>query len=314
VLAELAGRASELETVSRGLHARVDTLQGELDSRQEERAEAEVRAAVGEYSTAQWEELRGVADSEIDQVSAQLAEQRSELDRVEEILAIARSPRGPAVDATNAVPEAPGAAPVAAPVTAPVAVQPAEEATAIKVVRASDGTPTQGSGRVTPLHGTDRVTPAYGADALTFTPGREDEAVAARGEAAAESGFDDLAFLKSIVEPTAQTREPAAPAPAAAPAPGASSTRPIPRGEESRLSTPGRGLAALRSLLGADDRSHTPAGRNAVPQSAQGDETRSADEGTTGTGAKTLRCGECGTLNYPTEWYCERCGGALAAM
>jgi hypothetical protein len=23
---------------------------------------------------------------------------------------------------------------------------------------------------------------------------------------------------------------------------------------------------------------------------------------------------ECGTMNYPTEWYCERCGGELAAM
>ncbi|MGQ0538354.1 MAG: hypothetical protein ACT4R6_05355 [Gemmatimonadaceae bacterium] len=29
---------------------------------------------------------------------------------------------------------------------------------------------------------------------------------------------------------------------------------------------------------------------------------------------KTLRCQECGTMNYPTEWYCERCGGELAAM
>jgi len=29
---------------------------------------------------------------------------------------------------------------------------------------------------------------------------------------------------------------------------------------------------------------------------------------------KTLKCQECGTLNYPTEWYCERCGAELAAM
>jgi hypothetical protein len=28
--------------------------------------------------------------------------------------------------------------------------------------------------------------------------------------------------------------------------------------------------------------------------------------------AKTLKCGECGTLNRPTEWYCERCGAELA--
>jgi uncharacterized OB-fold protein len=30
--------------------------------------------------------------------------------------------------------------------------------------------------------------------------------------------------------------------------------------------------------------------------------------------AKTLKCAECGTMNYPTEWYCERCGGELATM
>jgi hypothetical protein len=29
---------------------------------------------------------------------------------------------------------------------------------------------------------------------------------------------------------------------------------------------------------------------------------------------KTLKCQECGTFNYPTEWYCERCGGELAAL
>ena len=30
--------------------------------------------------------------------------------------------------------------------------------------------------------------------------------------------------------------------------------------------------------------------------------------------AKTLKCGECGTMNLPTEWYCERCGAELAAL
>src|SRR6266480_6104558 len=29
---------------------------------------------------------------------------------------------------------------------------------------------------------------------------------------------------------------------------------------------------------------------------------------------KTLKCPECGAGNYPTEWYCERCGGELATM
>jgi hypothetical protein len=30
--------------------------------------------------------------------------------------------------------------------------------------------------------------------------------------------------------------------------------------------------------------------------------------------AKTLKCNECGSMNYPTEWYCERCGAELAAL
>jgi hypothetical protein len=30
--------------------------------------------------------------------------------------------------------------------------------------------------------------------------------------------------------------------------------------------------------------------------------------------AKTLKCGECGALNVPTEWYCEECGSELATV
>ena len=29
---------------------------------------------------------------------------------------------------------------------------------------------------------------------------------------------------------------------------------------------------------------------------------------------KTLKCQECGTMNYPTEWYCERCGAELVSV
>jgi len=30
--------------------------------------------------------------------------------------------------------------------------------------------------------------------------------------------------------------------------------------------------------------------------------------------ARTLKCGECGSLNRPTEWYCEKCGAELATL
>jgi hypothetical protein len=41
---------------------------------------------------------------------------------------------------------------------------------------------------------------------------------------------------------------------------------------------------------------------------------RARTEGGRPDSAKTLKCPECGTANYPTEWYCERCGGELATM
>ncbi len=48
--------------------------------------------------------------------------------------------------------------------------------------------------------------------------------------------------------------------------------------------------------------------QTAPPQSAPGGKS-----GAPGV-AKTLKCGECGTLNRPTEWYCERCGAELAGV
>jgi hypothetical protein len=43
-------------------------------------------------------------------------------------------------------------------------------------------------------------------------------------------------------------------------------------------------------------------------------QTGDAAFGTAGAAQKTLKCQECGAMNYPTEWYCERCGGELAAL
>ena len=44
-----------------------------------------------------------------------------------------------------------------------------------------------------------------------------------------------------------------------------------------------------------------------VPKSGGSSDPRSEQH-------KTLKCPECGAANYPTEWYCERCGGELATM
>jgi len=51
------------------------------------------------------------------------------------------------------------------------------------------------------------------------------------------------------------------------------------------------------------------------PSSAPNPAAASGGGGKAASGvAKTLKCGECGTLNRPTEWYCERCGAELAGV
>ena len=53
----------------------------------------------------------------------------------------------------------------------------------------------------------------------------------------------------------------------------------------------------------------------AEPENAPDVATSSAELDITGQPqAKTLKCGECGELNRPTEWYCERCGAELASL
>jgi len=90
---------------------------------------------------------------------------------------------------------------------------------------------------------------------------------------------DEMAFLKSVAP-----GEDRKPAPAPAPAPATSS---------GRRSNPGAGSSGRSS--------------EAPTQTAP------AKAGGAGV-AKTLKCGECGTLNRPTEWYCERCGAELAGI
>lgn len=67
-------------------------------------------------------------------------------------------------------------------------------------------------------------------------------------------------------------------------------------------------LAFLRSVTLDSAPAHARTSQNQVPAAAEREERPSQ------TVAKTLKCGECGSLNRPTEWYCERCGAELAAL
>jgi hypothetical protein len=82
-------------------------------------------------------------------------------------------------------------------------------------------------------------------------------------------------------------------------------------------------LAFLKSVAEEDVKPPAPRrasnpGPGAAAQASRAVETAPAPGGGGKSGApgvaKTLKCGECGTLNRPTEWYCERCGAELAGV
>lgn len=77
--------------------------------------------------------------------------------------------------------------------------------------------------------------------------------------------------------------------------------------------TPVDELAFLKSVT-EDDR--TPSPRRASGEQFQIDDNAALEmpENEDAPVEKTLKCKECGTMNVATEWYCEKCGGELAAM
>jgi hypothetical protein len=121
-----------------------------------------------------------------------------------------------------------------------------------------------------------------------------------------ESTAEELAFLNSVVDRTGMSAAPA-PAPPRSPTP----VQPPPAVVEevpivTSLEAPEFAKAEAREAREAA-REATAAGRptSGTPAFLKGMPTEQV---------KTLKCQECGTMNYPTEWYCERCGGELAAM
>ncbi len=110
--------------------------------------------------------------------------------------------------------------------------------------------------------------------------------------AASDSTVDELAFLNSLVD-----RPESAPPPSPQPVPS-------PRIEDFPLVT----------SLERSERAEQQAEAARDTQTMREAGTPAFLKGMPTEQVKTLKCQECGTMNYPTEWYCERCGGELAAM
>jgi hypothetical protein len=128
---------------------------------------------------------------------------------------------------------------------------------------------------------------------------RIEERPTARGQ----EKFDELAFLSEVVGENSTSQPPRRP------------SQPVANGAGQAGQVIMRDEAAAESLArsirssvesGSAERplaANVPANTPIVLRTAPG-----ADQ------SKSLKCGECGAMNYPTEWYCERCGAELAAL
>jgi hypothetical protein len=277
VLDQLAGRATELQATAGTLAERVAALYADETTLRDERAEAELRASVGEFSLDHAREVMQRCDEGIASLGAERASVGKELGRVQEILAVAIRPTTPPASETPIVPIEAIGMPVAAQPPAPAVQTPAPVAKA----------PTPPA----PQPPMPRPAPA--------------------------SSFDELAFLQSVVDKPAPSmpaglahpdaRAETRPAPTRAPVAdpievevsASASAAPVRRGAPTPVLT----SAPLIEKEGQDANSTLTPG--SIPAFLKDMPTEQI---------KTLKCQECGTMNYPTEWYCERCGGELAAM
>ena len=299
LVAHTDGLRAELTTLT----TRIATLDEQRHRARDERAEAELRAHVGELTENAWKELVAASDASIASLDAQHAAAEVDLRRTRELLADAERPPTP-VPPPAQVPEPPAAkSESTAARPAPGAPKPPAGAKPAPVPDAAEGG----------AHVPDAQPPGAGADSGAGNPNSGD------------ASFDELAFLQSVTD----VSNGAPRAPSAAPAPrretasngaqAAPSAQPVsaparrepfvarkpePRPED-RIQKQGEATAPLiqskpgnRGSLAANISGNNPIVLKDKPNES----------------AKTLKCAECGAMNYPTEWYCERCGAELASL
>lgn len=284
VIADIRGHSEELQLSISTLSSRLVEVAREEDTRRESLQEAELRAAVGEYEPQQWEHLK----SEAEQSLGKIAADRQSLDsQLGELRAIQK------LSEVGSVGEAPAEA------------RPGERGSAPDVRAPAD----HGSGDAARSQA-ESVEPAQVApdsepvDAVRSRPALVTDSPTVQSFSAPAVGAPPSVAGSAPTEPAAKVPE-AIPAAASGPATRANER---PGATQERLSLDSTvPVAANGAPTNVRQRSGKtpPSGVAAV---------RSRSEAAKPDQSKTLKCPECGSPNYPTEWYCEKCGGELATM
>jgi septal ring factor EnvC (AmiA/AmiB activator) len=256
VMQQLADRASQLAGTIESMTTELATLRQHESDRTDERHEAELRAAVGEYSPEDWDRRRAEADADLDRIAAERHSLQSELEELQRIVALTGSLELPAEKAEAASARAEGG----------------REASERSSGRSPERAPAQ----------TDSSHQSIEDFVAEWHDPRGKPNV--RGPAERHDHVPEAADLDGMVIPAA---------PMGGNPVGAA-------GADYGIANGVRGHAAVPP---------TPSGSAAPTEGVQagGDAARRDAD-------KTLKCPECGAMNYATEWYCEKCGGELSTF
>jgi hypothetical protein len=324
VLNELVAHSGGLRAELTSLSTKLATLEDEQQQQRDERAEAELRAHVGELSPDAWQELSSTTDRRLEDLTARHTEIERELTRTRELLNEAERPATPRTSAAAvpavgsaqgevvAVEEAPTAAATEARASSPEGQRaPAGDAAVSREQDIAAPGASEVPAELTPsvIAAEAALVDQAGAPAadrrdadVTPLPTQRADATRTSGETAAT--FDELAFLSLVVNtPTGTVDVPA----------------PQERGDERarRDSFAQRASEDEIVNLSADPgtmlEGTAPARSAPLAMNVSGNIPIVIKDKTT-EAAKSLKCGECGAMNYPTEWYCERCGAELASL
>jgi hypothetical protein len=120
------------------------------------------------------------------------------------------------------------------------------------------------------------------------------------------------AHISGAAPPPASAPTPASSPSAAASQPPRQPPRPAPVPQRPAASA----AAAATAATSQPDQRRAAAQNSPVPTASRpAPETQKRTDSSQREGQeKTLMCNECGTSNYPTEWYCEACGAELSSL
>ena len=280
VIVQLMSHTDDLRREMNSLTSRLGALSAEQQRAKDERAEAELRAHVGELSAEDWERSAAASDATLAELAARRGEVEQELARTRELLdSTARPAASTAVaSAPRSSVQAPESTDSAPPMELPPAVIAAEQQ--LLDIEERPARPS-----------------------ATLNAPADSGAPPPAPDVPPSAGFDELAFLSSVVDTPVGAFDPA---PADQPDEKARRDTFARRSKEEQIIHLDEGTTSLGSPViekeGDPPLASTGSGSFAISRDSSAD------------GVKSLKCGECGAMNYPTEWYCERCGAELASL